>query len=119
MTYLVKRGNKYGAKSTIYKGEAYHSKKEAGYARTLDLLKNASDPSERVKSWERQVKISIDINGHHICNYYCDFLVTFSDDHQELHEVKGFRNEIFRLKLLLLEAVYLPEHPELEYVIIT
>src|SRR6476661_2411625 len=103
MTWYERRGNKFGAKSTIYNGIQYHSRKEAGYAAELDLLKKAGE----IKDWERQVKISLDVNGHHITNYFCDFLVTMKDGSQELHEVKGFETEIYRLKLLLLEATYL------------
>jgi hypothetical protein len=58
------------------------------------------------------------MNGFHIANYYCDFLATFADDHQELIEVKGFETEIYRLKRKILEATYLHDHPEITYVVI-
>lgn len=116
--YLVKRGNKYNAKSTIYNGIIYHSKKEAGFARTLDSLKKSKDPRERVVSWERQVKISLDVNGEHIANYYVDFRAQMATGITRLYEVKGFTTEIFRLKLKLMEATYLKENPDIEYQII-
>jgi len=118
LTYFVKRGNKYNNKSTEYAGIIYHSAKEADFARTLDTLKSAANPSERVVSWERQVKISLDVNGFHITNYYVDFRAQFADGHEELIEVKGMETEVFRLKRRLLEATYLHDHPEVEYHII-
>lgn len=118
MTYLVKKGNKYGAHSTEYGGVIYHSKKEAGYAQTLDTLKKATYPSERVVSWERQVKIALDVNGEHICNYYIDFVAQMADGSTQYIEVKGFETEVWRLKWKLFEAIYKKEHPELDLIII-
>lgn len=119
MTYLVRRGSKYGATSTIYKGISYHSKKEAGYAQLLDTCKKAVNPSERVLKWERQIPIELRApTGELICKYYCDFKVWYADGSVKLVEVKGFTTEVFRLKLKLLELLWLPQHPEIEYEII-
>lgn len=115
MTWYQRRGSKYGAKTQQYEGRTYHSKKEAGYAASLDLLKKAGE----IQGWEPQVKVSLDVNGRHICNYYCDFKVTMKDGSIELHEVKGFCTEVYRLKRLLLEATVLHDHPEIKYVVIT
>ena len=115
MTYLVRYGNKYGAQSTLYKGIAYHSKKEAGFARDLDLLLKANE----IKSWERQFKIELRApSGELICRYYCDFMVVDKNGQKKLIEIKGFSTEIFRLKLKLLQLLWLPQHPEYEYEII-
>ena len=95
-------GSKYGAKSHIYEGISYHSKKEAGYAAELDLRKKASD----IKGWERQIKISLDVNGYHICNYYVDFLITHMDGQKEFVEVKGFETPEWQLKWRLFEALH-------------
>lgn len=102
MTYFQQRGNKYGAKSTIYNDQVYHSKLEAGYAADLDLLLRARE----IKKWERQVRISLDVNGYHICNYYIDFVITHKDDTIEYVEVKGLETEVWRLKWKLFEAFY-------------
>ena len=114
MTWFQRRGSKYGAKTQQYDGHTYHSKKEAGYAASLDLMKRAGE----IKEWKRQVKISLDVNGMHIANYFCDFEVTMADGSTELHEVKGFDTEIYRLKRLLLEATLLKERPDIKYVVI-
>jgi len=97
-----RKGNKYGAKSTIYNNIAYHSKKEAGYAQELDLRLKAKD----IKGWNRQKKISLDVNGYHICNYYVDFEVLHNDGTKEWVEVKGFETEVWRLKWKLCEALF-------------
>lgn len=112
--WYQRKGNKFGAKSSTYNGINYHSKKEAGYAAELDLLLKAGE----IKEWTRQIKISLDVNGRHITNYYCDFRVITKDGSEELHEVKGFETEVYRLKRLLLEATYLFENPGIKYIVI-
>ncbi|TAJ75559.1 DUF1064 domain-containing protein [bacterium] len=107
-------GNKFGAKSTEYKNQTYHSKSEAGYARDYDLMLQSGELSKV----ERQIKIPLGVNGHHICNYYVDFRLTYHDGRIELIEVKGFETEVFRLKRLLLEATYLAENPDITYRVI-
>lgn len=82
------------------------SKREAGYARTLDALKHAKDPKERVISYETQVPFQIEINRIKICKYLADFKVLYKDKHIEIIDVKGFRTEIYRLKKKLVEAQY-------------
>jgi hypothetical protein len=110
--WYQRRGNKYGNTKKEYGGLIYHSKSEAGYARDLDLLQKA----KKIKSWDRQVRIRLDVNGYHICNYICDFRVVNWDESIELHEVKGFRTQIYEMKRKLLEATYLKEHPDIKFV---
>ncbi len=95
-------GSKYGASKSQYNGITYHSKKEAGYAAELDLRVISRD----IKSWERQIKIDISVNGYHICNYYIDFVIIHNDCSVEYVEVKGFETEVWRLKWKLFEALY-------------
>ncbi len=102
--YRSKR-NKFGvspAASRTYNNITYHSKKEAGYAQHLDLLIKAKE----IKSWERQVKISLDVNGYHITNYYMDFVVTHLGGILEYIEVKGFETMTWKMKYKLFEALY-------------
>lgn len=100
--YRVRYGSKYGAKKQEYRGVSYHSKKEAGYAHDLAMRLSAGD----IKDWQRQVKISLDVDGYHIANYYIDFVVTHNDDRLEYIEVKGFETPEWRLKWKLFEALY-------------
>lgn len=110
--YRIRQGNKYGSTSHEYAGRVYHSKAEAGYAKDLDLLVVAGE----VRDWTPQYKIDLNANGKHICTYIPDFLVTLPDGSQELHEVKGYATEIYRLKRKILEATYLMEHPEITFI---
>jgi hypothetical protein len=112
--YRIRQGNKYGSSSHEYNGRVYHSRAEAGYAQELDLRKSAGE----VRDWQPQFKINLEANGRHICTIIPDFLVTLSDGSQELHEVKGFNTEVWRLKRKILEATYLVDHPEITYVVI-
>lgn len=93
---------KMGNSPTVYDGVRYQSKFEAQVAQDLDLRLKAKD----IASWERQVKISLDVNGYHITNYYIDFVVTHNDGSLEYIEVKGYATEVWRLKWKLFEAQY-------------
>jgi len=117
--YLVKRGNKYGAKSTEYDGIIYHSKKEAGFAQTLDNLKLAKNASERVVEWERQVKIPLKVYGRLIANYYVDFKVKYADGHEAFIEVKGIQMDVWKMKWKILEAIAEKEYPGIDLVVIS
>jgi hypothetical protein len=75
-------------------------------ASKLDVLKKASDKKDRVKNWERQYKISLDVNGVHIANYFIDFKVEFEDGRKEFWEVKGMETDLWRLKWKLTKALY-------------
>lgn len=113
--YKAAHPNKYGATKHEYNGRWYHSKMEAAYAMDLDLRLKAHD----IASWIPQVKISLDVNGKHVCTYIVDFELTYPDGSIELVEVKGFATETYRLKRKLLEATYLVEHPGVRYLVVT
>jgi len=100
--YQRKQENKYHSKRTEYGGEIFHSKKEANFAWELDMRKKARD----IKDVKRQVKIPLDVNGYHICNYIIDFVVIENDGTETWTECKGFETETWRLKWKLTEAVY-------------
>ena len=99
--------NKYGAKKTVYNGITYHSKFEAEYAKGLDWRVKAKD----IKSWGRQLKISLDVNGEHICNYFIDFGITHNNNTIEMVEVKGVETPVWKLKFKLFLAIYKKERP--------
>jgi hypothetical protein len=97
--------NKFNAKSMVYNGRRYDSKLEASYAMELDWRKKAGEIIEI----SPQHKISLDINGAHIANYYIDFKIILCDGTEEYHEVKGFETDLWRLKWKLTKAIY-PEY---------
>lgn len=105
---------KYNNRTTIYKGIAYDSIKEAQYAEELDWRLKAGE----IQGWERQVKISLDVNGKHIANYYCDFKVYNNDGSVEYHEVKGFATGEWKLKWSLFQALIQDIDPGAELIVI-
>lgn len=112
--FYTKKQNKYHNISQIYNGISYDSKKEAAYAKELDLRLKAKD----IQSWRRQVSIQLSIYSQPICKYYMDFEITHNDGTIEMVEIKGFQTEIWRLKWKILEAIYEKEHPEIILTII-
>lgn len=109
--YRLRKANKYGNTTKEYNGRWYHSKLEAKYAQELDLMKKAKE----IKDWIPQFKLSLDVNGKHITNYYVDFLVTNNDNSQELWEIKGFETDTWRMKWRLATALY---HDQYEMIVI-
>lgn len=95
-----------------YKGKMYHSKREARYARDLDLRVKAKE----IREWNTQVKIPLVVNKRKICSYIADFVVVNNDYSLEIHEVKGVVTPVFRIKWKLLQALFGDQY---EYVLIT
>ena len=94
--------NKYGAIKQSYGGYSYHSKKEAQYAAELDWRIKAKE----VKSWTRQHRFDLRVNGELICKYYIDFRAELTDGTIEYIEVKGFETDVWRLKWKLTKAIF-------------
>ena len=97
--------NKYSNVRQTYNGHNYDSKMEAEVANKLDIMKKAIG-KDKVKGWERQYKISLDVNGIHIANYFIDFMVIFYDGRKEFWEVKGMETDLWKLKWKLTKALY-------------
>jgi len=102
--------SKYNNKTSVYNGYPYDSAKEANYAKDLDLLILAKE----IKGYSRQKKISLDVNGQHIANYYMDFEVEENDGSISWHEVKGFETDVWKLKWKLAKALY----PDVKFILI-
>ena len=92
------------------KNSYYHVKKagkndskfEAGKARDLELLKKAGE----IKDFKEQVRIPLEVNGFHICNYFIDFVIEHNSGEIEYCETKGYATDIWKLKWKLFEALY-------------
>ena len=82
------------------------SKLEASYAALFDASRKASLKKDRVVDVKRQVKVSFDLNGVHICNYYMDFVVMYADGREEWVEVKGYETDIWKMKAKMFRAFY-------------
>lgn len=100
--YIQRYRSKYGNKTRDYNGRLYHSQKEADYAAELDLMKRAGE----IQEWKPQHRVSLDVNGHHICNYIVDFFVIDKHGEEQLVEVKGFETDLWRFKWKLTEAIW-------------
>lgn len=99
---ILGRRNKFGARKTRYNGTIYASKREALYARDLDLLVKG----KKLKRWEAQIAIPMVINGKKVCTYNIDFVEYDMDDKPTFVEVKGFETAVFKLKWRLFDALY-------------
>ncbi len=100
--------NKYNARKTLLNGVKYDSKLEAEYASRLMLKQKLG----MIISWKRQVKISLEIYGVHVCNYIIDFEVLHKDGHKEYVECKGFSTRDWKLKYKLFEIIMKRTEPE-------
>lgn len=101
--------NKFGNVKT----NGYDSKKEAAFAKKLELLRNAALPDERVVTVEEQVRFllipSQRIDGkcaERACHYIADFRVEYADGRKEVIDVKGFKTADYIIKRKLLLQVH-------------
>jgi hypothetical protein len=111
---ITKSPNKFNAKGTNYDGKFYHSKGEAEYAMYLDWQVKAKE----IKSWERQVKLDLRVNGIHITNYFIDFKVLTKHDSVQFIEYKGMVTPEWQMKWNLLHALINEIEPGAELIIV-
>jgi hypothetical protein len=99
-----KRGNKFGAKTTVFDGITFDSKREAEVYRDLKLLER----SGRVSGFERQRKFDLIVNGKIIGTYRADF--AFIDHDQDgrfrVVDVKGVVTRDFKRVQKIIKAIY-------------
>jgi hypothetical protein len=101
MTYFVKKGLKYNNTKQLYNGNRYDSKKEATFAKQLDLRIKAGD----IKGYQRQFPLELRVNGYLICKWKIDFRIVHNDLSWEFTEVKGFETYDYIIKRKLFEAL--------------
>ena len=90
-------------------GHIHDSRQEASYCDKLSLLKKAGE----IKDYETQVTFHLHANGMPITKHRVDFLITNNDGTEEVHEWKGMRTDVWRIKHKLFEA----NHPEIRYIV--
>jgi hypothetical protein len=99
-----KRGNKFGAKKTMFEGILFDSKREAEVYRDLKLLER----SGRISGFERQRKFDLIVNGDIIGTYRADF--AFIDHDQDgkfrVVDVKGVVTRDFKRVQKIVKAIY-------------
>jgi hypothetical protein len=108
----TKSGSKYGNKKTEYGGRVYDSKKEAEYAKHLDMRMKARGKDKVIK-WTPQVKYPMVVNGVKICDYYLDFLVEYEwgVEYIDIKPIdrktgKSRSTDVFKLKKKLMLACH-------------
>ena len=101
---LMKNQPKYSNEKTPYGGRLYSSKAEASYAAELDLKIRAGI----VDHWQAQVRYALHAfpSGARVGDYVADFVVVYTDGHEEVVDTKGFETQLFKWKR---------KHWEIEY----
>lgn len=106
----MRRRNKYGAKKVTIDGITFDSKAEARYYQRLKLLQKSGE----IKEFDRQVPFELvpkyispgTRKTVRAVKYVVDFVVTYSDDRQEIIDVKGTETSVFKLKAKLFMHKY-------------
>lgn len=104
---------KFNNRKTEYHGTSYDSNKEAQKAWELDQLKKMG----KIKDWHKQYKLSLDVNGKHICNYYLDFMIEENDGSFTYCEIKSpiTKTPVWSVKWKLAQAIY--SDPAIKWVV--
>lgn len=127
MIYRNFKSYKKKGKNAFFSGEElskYHSKScrcplghyhrsimEAQYCAMLELERKAGV----IVGFEKEKTFPLKVDGKLVCSHRVDFWVEVSAGVFEVHEVKGFATEIWRLKHKLFRIVY----PDIVYKILT
>lgn len=98
---VVEKPRKYNNIPTEVDGILFGSRKEAKRYGELILLQQ----SGQIRGLSCHDRYSLDVNGVHICDYECDFAY-WRGDVRCLEDTKGVRTPAFKLKALLILAIY-------------
>lgn len=106
-----KRWNKYNAhRSRCKLGHSHKSGLESQYCHQLQILIRAGE----IKEFQYERKFELKANGSHICNFFPDFFVIYTNGREEIHETKGLRTDLFNIKWKLMKALF----PQYNYVLV-
>lgn len=105
---MVSKGkSKYRNIRVEWNGRSFHSKKEANYAQSLSMARQAVDPKDRVIHVQYQVPYDVILHGRKITRYVLDFRVHYADGRIDHVDVKGYLKgaayDLFRIKKALVE----------------
>ncbi len=105
------RYNKYKNKSqSCRQGHIHQSIGEARYCDSLAVLEKAG----AIKSYKSQQMFDLTVNGKRVTGHRVDFLVMTKEGKLEVHEVKGFPTDLWKIKMNLFEALY----PDILYIVV-
>ena len=93
-----KKQSKYRNVKTTIDGIVFDSKKESKVYCELKI-------NPEVDFIDCHPKFDIVINGHKVCTYEADFVVYFTDAHQEVWDAKGIKTSTYNLKKKLMKIV--------------
>lgn len=82
---------------------------EADYCNELYFLKKTN----AIKDYKIQHKLELWVQGKKITNHYVDFLVIKNNGDWEFHEVKGYEQDVWKIKKKLTEALF----PTVPYIV--
>ncbi len=101
--------SKYNAKKVVIDDIKFDSKAEAAYYQQLKLLKMTGEVVSFDLQPEFTLQDSFRKNGklYRAIKYKADFLVRYSDGHEELIDIKGMLTKEFRIKQKLFEMRYM------------
>ena len=103
--------SKYKNKSqSCQQGHIHQSIGEARYCDSLAVLEKAGD----IKSYKSQQMFDLIVNSKRITGHRVDFLVMNKKGKLEVHEVKGFPTDLWKIKMNLFEALY----PDIPYIVV-
>ena len=91
-------------------GHNHPSVIESQYCNTLHMIKRTGEIKEII--YEKVFELRIE--GKLIAKHKPDFYITRKDGNVEVHEVKGFETDIWRIKRRMFEALY----PEIPYIVV-
>lgn len=97
------RPHKYHAQRTICElGHHHPSKVEAAYCQKLQIMLKGG----AIQGFEHEKRYALTVNGKTIGHHKPDFTVINHDGSVEVHEVKGFMTEDWKLRKALFEVLY-------------
>lgn len=99
-----RRGNKYGAKRTVYDGRAFDSKFEAAVARAL------CEGGYGIALLKMQVPFTFACGAV----YRADFVACYEDGRRVVIEAKGKETDVWRLK----EKMFRHEYPDIHLLVV-
>ena len=109
--------SKYRATKTEYNGRKYDSKLEARVAWELDMRLKAGEFVEIVPQYRIKLYVYLpDGSKADLFTYVCDFRCELATGGYLLVEAKGFLTDIYRTKRKILDLVWLPDHPDYEFI---
>jgi Protein of unknown function (DUF1064) len=95
------RRSKYGNTKVTVDGETFDSKGE--YRRHCELV--LEQKAGLITGLQRQVNISLEVNGYHICFYRADW-VYYRNDERVVEDFKGKKTDVYLLKSKLFYALF-------------